>query len=215
MLAILGFVFCLVLFLLSFYLLIVRSRWWALLRALLLVTTCFIALIGMSVSILFVDFNTFDDSATIAEITVHRADHQHYQLAFKDEELGVVSYEVFGDMWALDAKLLRAQCLSWLPTLNVFRLERLYGKYERIEDEYHGSRSLYSLSGDVIAPHPWLAWLADKVPCVDYVSGVSVFAPMREGGRYGLKLEGAALIAEPLDAYTREITLDWGEKKGS
>ncbi|MDO1559925.1 hypothetical protein Q0812_10865 [Brevundimonas sp. 2R-24] len=109
-------------------------------------------------------------------------------------------YEVQGDEWRLEARVLK-----WKPWANVlgldsqYRLDRLSGRYEDVESERSAPRSVHDLGG---APGRIDVWKLSREGgrmsrAVDALYGGGVFMPMADGARYEVWITQSGLVARP------------------
>ena len=129
-------------------------------------------------------------------------------------------YHVNGDDWRIEA-----QVLKWKPWANVlgldaqYRLDRLSGRYENIEQERTGARSVHALSGGDVGTEvlgttlPWKisAWDAARryrryVNAVDTLYGSAAYMPMADGARYEVWITQSGLIARPANDAARNAS---------
>lgn len=125
-------------------------------------------------------------------------------------------YPVHGDEWRMEA-----QVLKWKPWANVvgldsqYRLDRLSGRYQDIELERTGARSVHALSGGEpetgpFAALPWSmsVWdIARKyrryLDAVDTLYGSAAYMPMADGATYEVWITQSGLIARPTNEAAR------------
>jgi len=126
-----------------------------------------------------------------------------------------VVYPLHGDEWRIEA-----QVLKWKPWATVlgldtqYRLDRLSGRYQSIEQEINAERSVHSLSGgDASTGQPWRisAWDAARryrryVNAVDTLYGGAAYMPMADGARYEVWITQSGLIARPANDPAREAS---------
>ena len=129
-------------------------------------------------------------------------------------------YPVNGDDWRIEA-----QVLKWKPWANVlgldtqYRLDRLSGRYEDIEQERTGARSVHALSGGDVGTEvlgttlPWKisAWDTARryrryVDAVDTLYGSAAYMPMADGARYEVWITQSGLIARPANDAARNAS---------
>jgi hypothetical protein len=121
------------------------------------------------------------------------------------------NFALRGDEWQVDARVLK-----WHAFANVigfdtaYRLERIGGRYTRVEDERAQARTVYSLNPPQrIDPwelaHRYRAWL----PWLDAVYGSATFLPMADGALYEIKVSQSGLIARPLNQAARDAVGGW------
>lgn len=126
-------------------------------------------------------------------------------------------YPLHGDEWRVEA-----QVLKWKPWANVlgldsqYRLDRLSGRYQSIEQEINGARSVHSLRPvEDVGPLPWRidVWDAARkyrkwVDPVDTLYGGAAYMPMAEGARYEVWLTQSGLIARPANEQARAASAE-------
>lgn len=117
------------------------------------------------------------------------------------------SFELAGDQWQVDARVLKWQGWANLIGLDAqYRLDRVSGRYLDIEQEKTAPRSVYELyvppAIDLWAfaeAHP--SWF----PFVDGMYGSATFLPMAEGAQYEVTLTQSGLIARPKNDVARAL----------
>lgn len=127
-------------------------------------------------------------------------------------------YPLHGDQWRIEA-----QVLKWRPWANVlgldtqYRLDRLSGRYESIDQEINAERSVHALATDpqtgVEKSLPWKisAWdMARKyrryVDAVDTLYGGGAYMPMADGAVYEVWITQSGLIARPANDAARNAS---------
>ena len=121
------------------------------------------------------------------------------------------NFALRGDEWQVDARLLKWHAFANMIGFDTaYRLERIGGRYSRIEDERSQARSVYSLNAPQrIDPwellhryRPWLPW-------VDALYGSATFLPMADGALYEIKVTQSGLLARPLNQAARDAVGSW------
>ena len=121
------------------------------------------------------------------------------------------NFALRGDEWQVDARVLKWHAFANLVGFDTaYRLERISGRYTRIEDERAQARSVYSLNPpERIDPwdlvhryHSWIPWM-------DAVYGSATFLPMADGALYEIKVSQSGLIARPLNQAARDAVGGW------
>jgi hypothetical protein len=125
---------------------------------------------------------------------------------------GEVSYfPLSGDEWQIDARILKWTALANLLGFDTaFRLERISGRYSRIEDERSEPRTVYELHPPnqidlwelVHDYHRWLPWF-------DALYGSATYLPMADGALYEIKASPSGLLARPLNQAARSAVGSW------
>lgn len=124
-------------------------------------------------------------------------------------------YPLHGDEWRIEA-----QVLKWKPWANIlgldtqYRLDRLSGRYQSIEQEINAERSVHPLRGGDVGPDlPWKlsAWDTARkyrryVDAVDTLYGGAAYMPMADGARYEVWITQSGLIARPTNDVARNAS---------
>jgi hypothetical protein len=121
------------------------------------------------------------------------------------------SFALRGDEWQVDARVLKWRAFANIVGFDTaYRLERISGRYLRIEDERAQPRTVYALNPPQrIDPwdlaHRYRSWL----PWLDAVYGSATFLPMADGALYEIKVSQSGLIARPLNQAARAAVGGW------
>ncbi|MGH9561018.1 MAG: hypothetical protein ACRD3S_06145 [Terracidiphilus sp.] len=116
-----------------------------------------------------------------------------------------------GDEWQIDARVLKWHAFANLVGFDaLYRLDRISGRYTRIEDERTQARSVYSLNPpQLIDPwelaHRYHSW----IPWIDALYGSATFLPMADGALYEIKVSQSGLVARPLNQAARDAVGSW------
>jgi hypothetical protein len=121
------------------------------------------------------------------------------------------SFALRGDEWQVDARVLKWHAFANVVGFDTaYRLERISGRYTRIEDERAQPRTVFPLNPPQrIDPwdlaHRYRSWL----PWLDALYGSATFLPMADGALYEIKVSQSGLIARPLNQAAREAVGSW------
>ena len=121
------------------------------------------------------------------------------------------SFALRGDEWQVDARVLKWHAFANLVGFDTaYRLERIGGRYTRIEDERAQARTVFALNPPQrIDPwelaHRYRSWL----PWLDALYGSATFLPMADGALYEIKVSQSGLIARPLNQAARDAVSGW------
>ena len=153
---------------------------------------------------------TFEEP--IAVLSTVQLGPQQYRVTVKElPDNKVTDYYLKGDEWQLDARILR-----WKPSLQLlglntlYRLERLSGRYHRINDELNRPRTVYPLSTEqgldiwTLAQEyqQWLQW-------IDAFYGNAAYLPMHDGARYIIAINQYGIIARPDNEMAKKAIHMW------
>lgn len=169
------------------------------------------ALLGMNIQ----TYARLTYERPIATVDLRLAERQLYEVTViepgNDGEGGKArTYALQGDEWRMEAHVLK-----WKPWANVlgldaqYRLDRLSGRYNDIDQEVSKPPSIHDLSGrPALQDRDW--WDLDVfevtrkynryVGAIDTIYGSGVYMPMADGARYEVWLTQSGLIARPANA---------------
>lgn len=147
----------------------------------------------------------------IATISFRQLGQQHYLATFSPVKGTAKDFEIFGDQWQLDSRIIKWH--SFLNTIGMktgFRLDRLGGRYISLADERSKQRSLHTIESSV-TPIDFWQWLesADINGLVDARFGSSTYLPMVDGGQFQVNISSSGLIARPINSAAREAVNLW------
>jgi hypothetical protein len=121
------------------------------------------------------------------------------------------SFALRGDEWQIDSRVLKWHAFANLVGFDtVYRLERIGGRYTRVEDERSQPRSVYSLNPpQLIDPWDLVRRYHSWVPWMDALYGSATFLPMADGALYEIKVSQSGLVARPLNQAARDAVAGW------
>ena len=152
---------------------------------------------------------TFEQSA--GELQFTRTGEREFNAVLTYPSGERANFALRGDEWQIDARVLKWHAFANLVGFDtVYRLERIGGRYTRIEDERAQARTVYALNPPQrIDPwelahryRSWLTWL-------DAIYGSATFLPMADGALYEIKVSQSGLIARPLNQAARDAVGGW------
>jgi hypothetical protein len=171
--------------------------------AVLLLLAAFIALFGVSL----LGYARLLQDVEVATLSVRQIDLQHFRVDLSGANLAR-SFELYGDEWQLDARVLRWKlpaALAGAPPL--YRLERLSGRYGDPKQELEARRSIHPLAQNAF-PDLWTLrrQFPQALNFVDADYGSAAYLPLLDGASYQVSLSPrGGLIAQPADDATREL----------
>jgi len=153
-----------------------------------------------------------------AAVTLHFESRgtQQYQatLEFPDGEL--LSLELYGDEWQLDARILRWTGPAIIAGMDaLFRIERISGRFADLGREREGPRSIHALPSRLDAMEGYLdPWTLarrhpGRFPWVDAVYGSATYLPMADQAEYEVVVTQTGLAARPLNEAARQALRGW------
>jgi len=170
-----------------------------------------LALFGAALLANLHTYQRFTHEQTVAELEFTRLGEYAYRVRLHEPAGPVRSFELRGDQWQLDARIVKWHGVATLLGLEpLYRLERLNGRYRDLGLEQSAPRSVHGLAAHAgldlwqMAQHHrrWLPWL-------DATYGNATYMPMAPGARYGVHITTSGLIARPLNPAAHEALENW------
>ena len=179
---------------------------------------------AMIATLLALDVQTYSRltfERPVATVTTRQIGPQYFEATVMQtangEDLPAATnlYPLHGDEWRIEA-----QVLKWKPWANVlglntqYRLDRLSGRYQSIQQEINAERSVHPLAitdNDNGLPWKISAWDAARkyrkyVDAVDTLYGGAAYMPMADGARYEVWITQSGLIARPVNDAARSAS---------
>lgn len=171
-----------------------------------------VAIYLLAVALDFYSYRQLAKNQTIATVSFSEQASQAYQLTLVNDKGEELRFEMNGDLWQLDARLLQwTPSLTRLGFLPGYRLDRLSGRYISLEEERQLPRSVYQLGESQSFVDIWsfLQSNSKLLPILKGSYGSATYLPMRDGALFAVKLTVNGLIAEPLNERAREAVEQW------
>ena len=147
----------------------------------------------------------------LANIHIENLSQQRHQLTLEIPQQEPKQFEIVGDDWQIDARVLK-----WHPYANLlgldlqYQLERLSGRFTNIAQEKSESRSVYALNTNnhidvwrLARRHP------DWLPFVDAVYGSAAYVPLADGADYQLFATQNGLIIRASNNQASRAVTNW------
>ncbi len=146
-----------------------------------------------------------------ARVSMRQLGERHYVVSLRAGKAPARHFEVRGDEWQIDARVLKWRGIGNLLGLDtVYRLERLSGRYGDIGAERAAPRTVFALSED-----PGIdLWTALRryhayVPFADALYGSAAYVPMAEGAEYAVNVSSSGLVVRPGNDAARKAVGGW------
>lgn len=144
----------------------------------------------------------------VATLSLRQLEPQRYAVRLETADRLHRSFELHGDEWQLDARVVRWKLPALLAGApNLYRLERLSGRYGDIKQEREAPRSVHDLAAGAW-PDLWTLKrrFPAQLPFVEADYGSAAYLPMLDGARFEVTLgRSGGLVARPADAQTRTL----------
>jgi hypothetical protein len=157
-------------------------------------------------------YQQVDAGKPIATLAFNRIEDKHFAVSLVDRAGNERRFELDGEMWQLDVRLLRwSSALSALQLKPGYRPARLSGRYLSLEDEQKLSHSAIELGNDTSAFDVW-SWLRQvnrRFSLLEALSSRASYLPMADGAMYAVVIDGNGLSAQPLNERAKLAADHW------
>ncbi len=164
---------------------------------------------GLLLGLLVWNLHTYarlTDELPVADLRFEQVGEQAFNAQIDYPDGRSEQYLLAGDDWRLEAQFLKWK--SWATVLGLepqFRLERLAGRYQDIDQERQDAHSVVDLRADQLLPAKLDLWEFTRqrprlLPMVDASYGTATYLPMRENVTYRVTVTNSGLIARELAA---------------
>ncbi len=157
-------------------------------------------------------YQQVDAGKPIATLGFNRIEDNHFAVSLVDQSGNERRFELDGEMWQLDIRLLRwSGALSALQLKPGYRPERLSGRYLSLEDEQKLPHSVIELGNDtsVFDVWSWLRQVNRRFSLLEALSSRASYLPMADGAMYAVVIDGNGLSAQPLNERAKLAADHW------
>lgn len=187
-----------------------RKKWlWTWLKA-----SFAISLVGVGVASLLslfdiLSYRNLMDEVPIATVSVFEKSPQYYDLTLASGDGVEQRFEIYGDQWQLDARLLTwVGPVAALGKKPLYRLDRLSGRYISLEQARNARQSIYQLEKSLYID---LWEVLQSIPFwIDANYGSAVYMPMENGAVYAVYLTSKGMNVRPINNIAKQVLdQDW------
>jgi hypothetical protein len=157
-------------------------------------------------------YSQISKEKTIATISFTKINPQQYNVSLVDNSGVEKTYQLNGDLWQLDARIIKwNKSLSSLGLSAGFRLDRLSGRYYSLEKEKTAERSVYELGNtrSTIDVWKWFREYGQGLSIVDASYGSATYVPMEDGALFSVNLTSSGLLSRPLNDRAKAAVIAW------
>jgi hypothetical protein len=146
-----------------------------------------------------------------ARVSMRQLGERHYVLSVQPKGEPPRHFELRGDEWQMDARVLKWRAMGNLLGFDtLYRLERLSGRYGSVAAERAGPRTVHDLSEETSLD----LWSLVRrhhayVPFADALYGSAVYVPMSEGAEYVVSVSASGLLVRPVNDTARKAVGGW------
>lgn len=157
-------------------------------------------------------YRQLSDAQPIGTLAFNQLEQQRFAVTLVDQSGAEQRYELSGDMWRLDVRLLNwPDNLARLGFKPGYRLDRLSGRYLSFEDEQKLTRSTIELNSKKPLLDVWL-WLQRANHYFSLLtadSSSAAYLPMADGALYSVGNSNSGLVATPLNERAKLALEHW------
>lgn len=173
----------------------------------------FISLAGLAISIALnlYTYQVFNQEQLVAEVRFEEIGPQYYRIYFSPAGEAAQLFELHGDEWQVDARILKWQGIAnMLGMQTVYRLERISGRYRSVQQERDARRSVHGLARSKgLDLWSWSREHQQRVPWVDAVYGSAAYMPMANRAQFTITVSHSGLIIRPANEIASQIIESW------
>jgi hypothetical protein len=192
-----------------------RMRDWEFRRgSVYLVGAAVVAALGVGGGMLAASLHTYSrltHEQEAARVVLRAIGPQRYELLLVREGQPSRRFELRGDEWQIDARVLKWGGLgSLLGFDTVYRFERVAGRYADNEAERKAPRTVYALSAQAgIDLWGLLKKYHGAMPLADALYGSAAYVPMADGAQYIVTVSTTGLLIRPLNDVAKKAVGGW------
>jgi len=160
----------------------------------------------------FYSYRQLERDKSIANLSFVKLTPQYYKVSVVTNDGKETTYELAGDLWQLDVRILKwSTGLSAIGLLPGYRLDRISGRYVSLEEEKNKPRSVHSLYNNEAGFDVWfyLKEHGRALSILESSYGSATYLPMKDGALYTVKLTQNGLAASPLNDRAKEAVAAW------
>jgi hypothetical protein len=145
----------------------------------------------------------------IATVSIFEKEDQHFDLTLVTTDGEEQRFQIYGDQWQLDARLLTwVGPLAALGKKPLYRLDRIRGRYVSLEQARNAQQSIYALKQSSYLD----IWqILQHFPSwIDANYGSAVYMPMENGAVYAVHLTAKGMNVRPINNIAKRLLgEDW------
>jgi len=175
-----------------------------------LVALCIVTIMAFTAYDVY-SYKTVEPANPIVTLSFKLLADQHYTATLLDRDGKEQKFDLHGDQWQLDARILKwPKLLGFLNVKPGFRLDRISGRYYSFEQERNAKRSVYPLSQSQKVDIWQL--LQDYSPSLHLARttyGSATYLPMVDDSLFEISLTDSGLVSKPLNDNARKAVQQW------
>jgi len=170
-----------------------------------------LAALAISIAMNLYTYDIFTYEEPIAEVRFEELGNQYYRLFYIPEGKPAQTYEIRGDEWQIDARVIKWHGLANLAGMRtLFRVERISGRYRDVQQERLDVRSVYSLK-PLDGMDLWTMSRKNQkyIPWIDAIYGSAAYMPMAGQARFQVSVSTSGLVVRAKNARAQTAIDAW------
>lgn len=179
-----------------------------------LVGAALVAALGVGIGLLAASLHTYarlSHEQEAARVVLRELAPQRYELLLVRTGEAARRYELRGDEWQIDARVLKWRGLGVILGFDtVYRFERLSGRYGNHDQERKAPRTVHALALDEAVDFWQLLKKYHRyLPLADALYGSAAYVPMADGAQYVVSVSATGLVIRPLNDAAQKALGGW------
>ena len=192
-----------------------RMRVWEFRRgSVYLLSAAVVAALGVGGAMLAASLHTYarlTQEQEAARAVLRALGAQRYELLLVRPGAPAQRFELRGDEWQIDARVLKWRGMGTLLGFDtVYRFERLSGRYANNDQERKAPRTVHALAGEGAVDFWQLLKKYHRyMPVADALYGSAAYVPMADGAQYVVSVSATGLLIRPLNDLAKQAVGGW------
>lgn len=146
----------------------------------------------------------------VATVSFKQIAPQSYAATVSQPGGASAQYELSGDLWQLDARIIKWKGIFALLGVHPgYQLDRISGRYLSLEDELSRERTVYQIATPAIGLDVWQRAYTGWSLMFDAQYGSATYLPMADGAIFEVTLGNSGLIGRPLNGSAQTAVERW------
>lgn len=155
-------------------------------------------------------YQSLTRESPVATVSFREVGPQTYSATVTQPNGQASQYELSGDLWQLDARIIKWKGLFALLGFSPgFQLDRISGRYLALEDELSQARTVYEVGTPSVGLDIWQSAHDGWSLMVDAKYGSATYLPMANGAMFEVTMSGSGLIGRPLNGSAQVAVEQW------
>ena len=151
-------------------------------------------------------YSQLSQGEQIANISFKKVNNQNYDATVVNVQTGEQSsFNIDGDMWQVDARVLKL----FLSSTPFYKLERISGRYYSLDQERTNNRSVYPLTGQSMGFDLWSIFKGSSIGLLSASYGSATYLPMADDAVFTVSIGSSGLVSKPVNTSASAIVNEW------